>query len=65
LVPETRPALIYETNGYFYEMPITWYVGKKIWDLSPGYEKGANSGFNRTIGQQCMDCHNSDFKFVA
>ena len=60
---QTRTYL-YETNGYFYEMPITWYVGKKIWDLSPGYEKGSNSGFNRTIGQQCMECHNSDNKFV-
>jgi Tfp pilus assembly protein PilF len=61
---QTRTYL-YETKGYFYELPITWYVGKKIWDLSPGYEKGNNSGFNRTIGQQCMECHNSDNRFVA
>jgi Flp pilus assembly protein TadD len=60
---QTR-SYLYETNGYFYEMPITWYVGKKIWDLSPGYEKGSNSGFNRTIGQQCMECHNSEVHFV-
>jgi Flp pilus assembly protein TadD len=60
---QTR-SYLYETNGYFYEMPLTWYVGKKIWDLSPGYEKGANSGFNRTIGQNCMECHNSDVHFV-
>lgn len=60
---QTRTYL-FEINGYFYEMPITWYVGKKIWDLSPGYEKGANSGFNRTIGQQCLECHTSDNDFV-
>ncbi|MDX5443260.1 MAG: hypothetical protein LPJ89_05680, partial [Hymenobacteraceae bacterium] len=60
---QTRSYLL-EQNGYFYEMPITWYVSKGIWDLSPGYEKGANSGFSRTIGQQCMDCHNSDYQFV-
>ena len=60
---QTRTYLL-ETNGYFYEMPITWYVGKKIWDLSPGYEKGANSGFSRTIGLQCLECHNSENKFV-
>ncbi len=61
---QTRTYL-FETNGYFYEMPITWYVGKKIWDLSPGYENGANSGFNRTIGENCMECHTSGNKFVA
>lgn len=61
---QTRTYL-FETNGYFYEMPITWYVGKKIWDLSPGYEKGANSGFNRTIGQQCLECHTSGNEFVT
>ena len=61
---QTR-SYIFESNGYFYEMPITWYVGKKIWDLSPGYENGANSGFSRTIGQQCLECHNSDNQFVA
>ncbi|KAA9340629.1 tetratricopeptide repeat protein [Adhaeribacter soli] len=61
---QTRTYL-YEINGYFYEMPLTWYVGKKIWDLSPGYENGHNTGFNRTIGQQCMECHNSGSQFVA
>jgi tetratricopeptide (TPR) repeat protein len=57
-------SFIYEENGYYYEMPVTWYAGKKIWDLSPGYEQGANSRFDRTVGHQCMHCHNSDVHFV-
>lgn len=60
---QTR-SYIYEENGYFYEMPLTWYVKKQIWDLSPGYDKGKNSRFERPIGDQCMNCHNSEQHFV-
>lgn len=60
---QTR-SYVYEENGYFYEMPITWYVGKKIWDLSPGYENGNNNRFDRPIGDMCMNCHNSEQQFV-
>lgn len=60
---QTR-SYLFEENGYFYELPITWYVNKEIWDLSPGYENGANTRFSRPISQACMNCHNSDFEFV-
>ncbi len=60
---QTR-SYVYEENGYFYEMPLTWYVGKGIWDLSPGYEDGQNSRFERPIGDQCMNCHNGGQQFV-
>lgn len=55
---QTRSYLI-EKNGYVYEAPITWYVEKKIWDLSPGYHGGANSRFNRAVGVECINCHNA------
>ena len=29
-------SFLYEEKGYFYEIPITWYAGKKLWDMSPG-----------------------------
>jgi hypothetical protein len=44
-------------NGYINEMPVTWYSGKSIWDLSPGYEN-INMRFNRPIVEECMHCHN-------
>jgi hypothetical protein len=61
---QTR-SYLYEENGYFYEMPITWYVKKGIWDLSPGYENGRNVRFDRPIGDMCMNCHNSEQHFVT
>jgi Tfp pilus assembly protein PilF len=46
-------------NGYLYQMPLTWYAQKGKWDLPPGFENGHNVGFNRSIGFECMSCHNA------
>lgn len=60
---QTRSYLL-EREGYWYEAPITWYVNKQIWDLSPGYEQGKNSRFSREIGTECIACHTGNFDFV-
>lgn len=60
---QTRSYLL-ERNGYLYEVPITWYVSKQIWDLSPGYDAGNNSRFNREIGEECLACHTGAFDYV-
>ncbi|MEF8940208.1 MAG: tetratricopeptide repeat protein, partial [Salinivenus sp.] len=43
-------------NGYYTEMPLTWYADQKRWDMSPGYE-GENGRFGRPINRECMTCH--------
>ncbi|MFA6261993.1 MAG: tetratricopeptide repeat protein [Bacteroidia bacterium] len=48
-----------EVNGYVYQLPLTWYAQKKQWDLPPGFEEGRNVRFNRSIGFECMSCHNA------
>lgn len=60
---QTRSYLL-NRNDYLYEAPITWYVNKQIWDLSPGYEDGHNSRFTREIGEECMACHTGNFTYV-
>lgn len=47
-----------EVNGYFYQAPITFYTQRGRWDFAPGYEGGANVRFSRSIGWECMTCHN-------
>jgi len=49
---------LWETNGYVYQAPMTFYTQKQKWDLPPGFENGNNSRFNRMIGLECMTCHN-------
>lgn len=60
---QTR-SYLFKRNGYLFEIPITWYSKKKIWDLSPGYEGGQNNRFSREIGSACMQCHVSGFDYI-
>ncbi len=59
----TRSYLM-EVNGFVTEMPLTWYVHRQKWDLSPGYEQ-QNFRFNRPIDLTCMTCHNGKPGFSA
>lgn len=56
---------IFNTNGYLYQAPITFYTQKQKWDLAPGFEKGASSRFQRLIELECLSCHNAYPEFVA
>lgn len=55
---------IQNVNGYFNQMPMTFYTQQSKWDLPPGFENGANTRFTRKIGLECMSCHNSFPEFV-
>ncbi len=56
---------IFNTNGYLYQAPVTFYTQKHRWDLAPGFEKGASSRFQRLIQLECMSCHNGYPGFVS
>jgi|GEM_PF-788013 len=46
-------------NGMFYQLPLTWYVHKQAWDLSPGYREFGNLRFSRFATAKCLSCHSS------
>ena len=46
------------TAAYVTEMPLTWYVDREIWDLSPGYDQG-NQRFERPVNLECITCHDT------
>lgn len=48
-----------ETGGMLYELPVTWYVHDKKFDLSPGYRDFGNVRFGRFASSKCISCHNS------
>lgn len=52
----TRSYLM-NVNGHITEMPLTWYVERQQWDMSPAYTQ-TNFRFSRPIEQECMTCHN-------
>lgn len=53
----TRSYLM-DSGGYVTQMPLTWYVERHRWDMSPGYED-SNDRFARRINLLCMSCHNA------
>ncbi len=54
----TRSYLMHE-NGFVTEMPLTWYVERELWDMSPGY-RASNSRFSRPANLECVTCHNGN-----
>jgi len=54
----------YNENGMFYELPLTWYVHKGKWDLSPGYRVFDNNRFSRYVGTMCFSCHNGHMEKI-
>lgn len=56
---------IYSENGYFYQIPVTWYAQDAKWGLAPKFQKsGNNYRFGRVITDECMACHNGQPSFV-
>lgn len=54
----TARTYLTEQDGWFYELPVTWYTQQERWDFSPGY-RVANKRFDRKVADRCMVCHNS------
>lgn len=46
-----------EVEGEVIQMPLTWYVRRGIWDMSPGYAETGHR-FDRHVQPQCLFCHN-------
>lgn len=41
------------------ELPLAWYAEKGgYWAMNPGYDRPNHDGFRRTLGYECMFCHN-------
>jgi hypothetical protein len=55
---EGRSYLI-EENGYLFLAPLTWYAGKRRWDMSPGYQDARANLWNRPIEPNCLFCHST------
>lgn len=46
-----------QSEGFLYQLPLTWYTQEGRWDFSPGYQV-ANKRFDRKVPERCMACHN-------
>lgn len=49
-------SYLVQRGNYLFEAPLSYYVGSKSWQLSPGYT-GTGLGFSRPILSACSFCH--------
>ena len=45
------------SGPFLLQSPVTWYVGKESYEMSPGYDSPGNSGFGRAVTDECLFCH--------
>ena len=50
-------SYIVEEDGFLFESPITWYMSRQSWDMSPGYDFPQHYSFERPIKHDCLLCH--------
>jgi predicted CXXCH cytochrome family protein len=51
-------SFLIDRGGWLLQSPVTWYPQKRMWSLSPGYEK-ANPHFTRAVIPDCLFCHSN------
>jgi tetratricopeptide (TPR) repeat protein len=44
-----------ERDGFLVQTPLSWFSQKRVWDLSPGFQRAPLSG--RPIAPDCLFCH--------
>jgi predicted CXXCH cytochrome family protein len=50
-------AYIIERGGQLFQSPISWYAQSQSFGLSPGYQPGNHSRFDRKLHDECLFCH--------
>jgi hypothetical protein len=58
-------SFLHQAEDRLFQSPITWYVEKELWDLSPGYVPGNHQRFERVILDKCLACHAGKVNRVA
>src|SRR5262249_10282111 len=53
-----------EADGFLVESPVSYYAARQAWGMSPGYDGPGNTGFERSIGTQCLACHVGRFDLL-
>src|SRR2546426_11513829 len=55
-------SFLFSRDRYLFELPVTWYSHKNMWDASPGYEGERGVKLNRAVEPSCLFCHSSQVR---
>jgi hypothetical protein len=50
-------SYLVDIDGFLVESPVTWYSERQKWDMSPGFDRADNLGFERAADEGCVFCH--------
>lgn len=50
---------LFSLDGFFFESPINWYAGRKVWDMAPAYGNTREIPLNLPAYTACLQCHTS------
>lgn len=48
---------LYESDGFLFQSPMTWYAEVDRWKMSPGYDRVDHKSFTRVVTEDCLFCH--------
>jgi len=54
---EHAQSYLYESDGFLFQSPMTWYAEVDRWKMSPGYERADHKSFTRVVTEDCLFCH--------
>jgi hypothetical protein len=54
---EHAKSYLYESDGFLFQSPITWYAETGRWEMSPGYNRPDHKSFTRVVTEDCLFCH--------
>ncbi|MBL8214792.1 MAG: tetratricopeptide repeat protein [Bryobacterales bacterium] len=52
-------SFLFESAGFLFLAPVTWYAERARWDMSPGFEQARLNLWNRPIEPNCLFCHST------
>lgn len=56
-------SFVYETGGYLWQSPVSYFAARGTWGLSPGFNPAPRAA--RPIEAPCLNCHTSGARLVA
>jgi hypothetical protein len=51
---------LYNTENYWFELPINWYTAYGGYDMRPGFQNSIAAPFDLPVASRCLHCHTSD-----
>ncbi len=58
-------SYLFETGGYLFQAPVSYYSEPRKWDVSPGYQRKRTVELTRGVETACLQCHTSRIQTLA